>query len=1048
MFGRALRAAPRGSIKAPRGRAQPGGTTAQVIANDLSTTFTLTSTSTATHPFTIGHAFKQGEVGPGSIALSGASVSAQATEKNYWPDGSVKFAILAGTASLTANTPATITVAAGTASSGTALTTADLKTAMSGQTCSIDCGAFGTVSWATTDFDSPFQTWVSGHKMSSWIYRKAVGADAHLVGWLEVRLFSTGAVEVLPWIENGYIAVASPTGKTATYAFTLGATQRFSQSMEVRHHTRTVLIGASSQAGGTELSYWLGADPQVTPRHNVERLMETELVPTYRAIVASPSVTASYTPFQQGGFTYDTDYMPSTGYAAPIGLLPAHDVAYLVSSLSTTYGSVVRNGFSAGRYGLHYREETAGSGQYKPLRFSSYPTKVVWSGAGIYNSGASTTTNYTPNAGGTQPPLWDTAHAPSVGYMAYLLTGRFYFMEQVQFAATVEYLAQNDSFRGGSSNVINVDYLQTRHLAWALRTLVQALTVTPDADTVLQPEFKTAVERTIDHYHSLYITGTTPSHAPTWTSAANHMNNLGVLLVDNMQYAPYNETVSTWMEDFVTGAFGYALALNLPISTTHASRLDTFFRWKAKWAIERLGPSTGWWYINPHTYYAHVRPDGVWATTFAQAYALTYSETLPDGVNPTSWKGSTEGTLAHQYDISTWAEGYWGNMQPAIAYAVRHNVTGAYAAYNRMISANNWDDLSAYFDSTRPVWSVRPRIPTWLQGKATNTWIEIAGTSTANSNARLSFSGGGIRGTELLIACAGGHGDYSGNQVTGIDLLADAPAWVTRKALSTPRIDDSHYADGTPTSRHTRWTTHFVPSKNRLMLFGCIDAYGNSNAYGNVDGFNLDTNTWDAEGTFPTSGDVYGIQMAAVDEAGQPWRSNGFYNLTTGAAVSTIGTGLFYPMAYDSARNEFFGLSWGSGDGSGSGLNAHKANSGLTTRTAITFSGSATATAAFAANTPYGAGMDYDRRNGKYYFYSGKTGATQRVWTITPNGTDDWVMDILDPTVPDGMTAIPAGITIYDTPGGVYNRWRYVPDLNGFVLMAREQNNIYFLRTA
>ena len=32
--------------------------------------------------------------------------------------------------------------------------------------------------------------------MSSWVYRKQVGSDAHLVAWMEVRLYVAGAVEL------------------------------------------------------------------------------------------------------------------------------------------------------------------------------------------------------------------------------------------------------------------------------------------------------------------------------------------------------------------------------------------------------------------------------------------------------------------------------------------------------------------------------------------------------------------------------------------------------------------------------------------------------------------------------------------------------------------------------------------------------------------------------------------------------------------------------------------------------------------------------------
>ena len=88
---------------------------------------------------------------------------------------------------------------------------------------------------------------------------------------------ASGAVEVLPWVENGYINVAGPTNKSATYGFSLGGSSRFSAAIDLKHHQRLVLVS------GTALSHWLGTDPGVVPRHDPAYLMATEMVPTYRA---------------------------------------------------------------------------------------------------------------------------------------------------------------------------------------------------------------------------------------------------------------------------------------------------------------------------------------------------------------------------------------------------------------------------------------------------------------------------------------------------------------------------------------------------------------------------------------------------------------------------------------------------------------------------------------------------------------------------------------------------------------------------------------------
>src|SRR3990167_6184652 len=77
--------------------------------------FTLPSPSPSSAgraPFCLGYAFRKGNVPSGQTLVSNIS-SLQVTPKNRWPDGSLKFAVIAGLASLTANTPLTATLSAG-----------------------------------------------------------------------------------------------------------------------------------------------------------------------------------------------------------------------------------------------------------------------------------------------------------------------------------------------------------------------------------------------------------------------------------------------------------------------------------------------------------------------------------------------------------------------------------------------------------------------------------------------------------------------------------------------------------------------------------------------------------------------------------------------------------------------------------------------------------------------------------------------------------------------------------------------------------------------
>ncbi|MDQ1830152.1 hypothetical protein [Massilia scottii] len=1006
----------------------------------------ISTTGQTSVPFCLGFAFRRGDL-PASRSIGSDKGALQINVKNLWPDGSVKFALLSGQASLPTAAGTTINLGVVTSSAGdAAIDTARLRN--SGAVAEVGCGAFGTASWQGADWDSPFKVWVSGPLMSSWIYRKPVGSDPHLVAWLEVRMWASGALEVLPWIENGYLRVAAPSNKAATYTFSLNGSARMSAAIDLKHHQRTPLIS------GSALSYWGGADPGVVPRQDAAYLQASELVPSYQARLTAEStavkaLVSSYTPLQAGNFIYDGDSMASSGYQDPIGLLPQHDVLFLVADVPATYAAVVRNGFSAGRYGLHYRDESTN----RPLRFSSYPTLNIRSGHGFKDTGGSTNAQYTPVATGGNPPTWDVAHSPSVGFAAYLVTGRFYFMEQVQFAATANYLGNGDNaaLRTGSKGLVQtaVAAWQTRSCAWDWRARVQALCVTPDDDSALRAEFIASVEANIEHFHGRYVAQ--PNNPFGWIKPGEGYD--GTIRV-----------ASPWQQDFVTAAFGYSVSLGLPISAAASTKLGAFFAWKARSAVGRLGTKDGFWYVNAVPYTMVIspvaKPDydtgaGPWYSSEAEVYSATYAK-------PPVWLGKVEGTLAGEYMPGERA--LWGNLVPAIAYAVRHGVPGAREAYERMTRATNWGTLRAAFD-TKPVWGVKPAHytpvqplpvpstpqagdPIWFSGKGLGEWIEIAGTAGAGGAAAHAYSGIAFneRTNEILIAGAGGHLDSADNRVVSLRLTDNAPVWQLRHGQSSATaIDVAYYADGKPTSRHLYSTVHFVPQLNRLMMFGVRGAYGNAHFFNKVDGFDLETNSWDPAGTWAdappghlgavsirATGDTWSTGLARFSAATRTWSQP-----ITQRTNDTIR----WPIAHDSLRNQLFSLNWADGMGYGAlGVFASRVPVDGSVQISVTFNPSA-ALDSFKADKPTYAGMDYDPANDRFLFYCGQGAGAGRIYVIKPNGGNTWDMSMFELASP----AMPPATT----GAGVHNRFRYVPALRGFMLMPNgKTHNIFFIRTS
>ncbi len=1023
------------------------------------TVVTLRGGAAGTQPVDFGMAFRKGDW-PANQPAKGLQVNVLTT----WPDGSAKTAIVSGYAKVTAGADRLVGLQAGTALTGSPISTSALQTGV--MTASIDCGALGSASWGVGDWAQPFITVCEGPLMSSWVYRKPVGSDPHLVAWLEVRRWVNGETKVLPWVENGYVNVAGPTNKSATYGFTLGGTARLGAGLaiDLKHHQRTPLLS------GPALWHWVGADPGLVPLHDPAYLMASEMVPSYYVSLPAghPQVKAlptGYTPLAPGAFVYDSDSMPSSGYQKPIGLLPQHDMLHLVAHDSdrvTTFSNVVRAGYSAGRYGIHYRDEKTN----RPLRFSDHPTRNINASSGFKDTGGSTTSTYTPTPSGGNPPTWDVAHSPSVGYMAHLLTGHWYFLEECQFAAVTNYLGNGDisALRTGSLGLVQtaVQAWQTRASAWDWRAHVQALAITPDADPVpggsgntLRQEFINRAHANIDHFHDRYTPQT---------------KNPGFILPGET----YNDSigqVAVWQQDFVIGAWGMGMCLGLPIDAAHRSKMDAFFAWKAQSVIGRLGTPSDFPFENADRYNLvlgsgftvdnFTTGTGPWPANWATIYAQTAP--LADATsNPLSTPGSN--TLSHEYDAIAGAQGQWGEMQMAIAYAVRHGVPGASAAYARMTGASNWSSmLLAGWQASWPVMSVKPAsdpaaTPAWARSTPVNGVVAVPGSITGiPANVITAWGCLSVVDGTLFSSANGGHHDSSDNGVYSLDLMQDAPAWTTRIAPSASvQPDVAYYADGKPVSRHGYQHAYYIPQRGRVLLFGVHGAFTNAFEFPKVDGHSLTgTLSWDVAGTYPDIPSLGGYGVAMDPRNGNVWTSGGkLWNQATNT-WSTPGTytgKLRWGWQWDSNRTRFAGFHWGDGQGYGSAIfQAQIMNPDTGAATDIGWAGDGETTASLAqiaasapgtAPTPAYESSCYDAANDCFWLYYGhntSSASAQVFYKITPQaGATGWTMQRVTFT---GATLPLMPLT------GINGRIRYIPRLGGFILMPSGDSGVYFVRT-
>lgn len=135
--------------------------------------------------------------------------------------------------------------------------------------------------------------------------------------------------------------------------------------------------------------------------------------------------------------------------------------------------------------------------------------------------------------------------------------------------------------------------------------------------------------------------------------------------------------------------------------------------------------------------------------------------------------------------------------------------------------------------------------PAWMQGRGVNEWFEIPGTRLSScppsQGAQYGSPGSKInawcgatlrrQGSIYLIAAAGGHGDYGGNEVNALRLSADDPAWVElRPSTVTADIvnNSAVYLDYRKAASHTYNTTQFIEQDDRLVIMPYAGLFASS----------------------------------------------------------------------------------------------------------------------------------------------------------------------------------------------------------------------------
>ena len=717
-------------------------------------------------PVTIGHSFMKGDIPPGKtirMMCDDQEIPVQVDHKATHGDGSLKHAILSFIApDMIANTTKTgylfvsnqplpepsIAISDLIESSFDA----SLIVAIDNQHYSVSARQI------LTNPAQTIQNWISGPICTEWILKSPLldsnhVAHPHLMARFEIRAYAgMNAVRTSITLENTWTYQPDPQNYTYHATLTIGDQIAWTNPEQVHfHHARwRKIFWWQNQSG-------LDNTPKIHIKHDTRYLIATQAIPNFDPLYLNNvpeqylsdmetkwSQSKVYGPYGYCDRSYTmtvsepmaigfaTYYMPMTGGRGDIGPITQWTSRYLMSMDARAKKVELGTADLAGSWSIHFRDKRTDL----PVSIEDYPyCSTIWNKSTTYNpvtklyerpteceEGRDCQTPYSP----------DTAHHPSFAYIPYLVTGDYYYLEELQFWANYCMLYDNPSYRQLDKGIVKSK--QVRGQGWSLRTIGEAAYATPD-DHPMKAYFIRRIDDNLNYYNQEY------------TSNMN-ANKLGCIA--SLHDFSDGAILSPWMDDFVTFAIGHLSELGF-------EKARPFLAWKSQFPVGRMIDNTFCW-IFASNYRMAVAPskeDGM-AGLFFQTFAETYEPTLAWRENATKdyyqdilqltcnsiemvtflkekkllHYGVQGEMLGYSLDIE---HGYPVILSTALAYAVDSGITGAVEAWERIENramkpdfnqggSYKWTIIPRHIDSDQDgIWDYLDNCPNTEPGAAVDS---------------------------------------------------------------------------------------------------------------------------------------------------------------------------------------------------------------------------------------------------------------------------------------------------------------------------------------
>jgi hypothetical protein len=158
-----------------------------------------------------------------------------------------------------------------------------------------------------------------------------------------------------------------------------------------------------------------------------------------------------------------------------------------------------------------------------------------------------------------------------------------------------------------------------------------------------------------------------------------------------------------------------------------------------------------------------INNQGPWLANWGEAFQLTHNAS--NATNTVNTIGAFDANNGFFPDATS----YWGNLQMALAFAVEHDVPGAWDGYLRLVNASNWSafDTSA---ATYPVGSLRSSLspPPWAALTALDQFVDIGAAQSMLAWANAGgVTPGAYRGTGPFANMLDAYSDPAYDPATG-----------------------------------------------------------------------------------------------------------------------------------------------------------------------------------------------------------------------------------------------------------------------------------------